>query len=437
MPIHDEDCGCQEYNELSRRQFVADAAGMSGLAMFSAVFPSWLPKVVLAESYDSTRDVIISIFLRGGADGLSLCVPFGDANYYTSRPTIAIPRPDATATATRGIALDDFFAFPQAMGGLVPAYQAGQLLVVHATGSVDPSRSHFDAQKFIEVGKPRDPSVVTGWLGRHLATVPPMRTDAPLRALGFASGLQKTLIGAPKTLPISDPATFGLAGATATRTERSNWLKNEYGPSPEPLRSSALDALNTLELLRLINFTGYTPANGAVYPNTSFGRAMRSAAAMIKADVGIEAAQIDVGGWDTHSAQDPLNAGGAMYNNMTTLSNALGAFHADVIQGTQATNVTVVVISEFGRNVRENSARGTDHGRGNCMFVMGRNIAGGRVYAFNWPGLARENLQDGQDLKVTLDHRDILAEIVKNRLGNQNVGIVFPDYVPTLRGITK
>lgn len=437
MTTHDEDCGCDEYNELSRRQFVADAAGMSGLAMFSAVFPSWLPKVVLAESYDSTRDVIISIFLRGGADGLSLCVPFGDANYYTGRPTIAIPRPDSTNAATRGIALDNFFAFPQAMRGLMPAYQAGELLVVHATGSVDPSRSHFDAQKFIEVGKPRDPSIVTGWLGRHLASVPPMRTDAPLRALGFASGLQKTLIGAPKTLPISDPATFGLSGATGTRTERTNWLKSEYGPSPEPLRSSALDALNTLELLRLINFTGYTPANGAVYPNTGFGRAMRSAAALIKADVGIEAAQIDVGGWDTHSAQDPLNVGGAMYNNMTTLSNALGAFHADVIAGTQATNVTLVVISEFGRNVRENSARGTDHGRGNCMFVMGRNITGGRVFAFNWPGLARENLQDGQDLKVTLDHRDILAEIVKNRLGNQNTGVVFPDYVPTFRGVTK
>ena len=136
--MHDEDCGCDEYNELSRRQFVADAAGMSGLGVFAAAFPSWLPKVVLAESYDSTRDVIISIFLRGGADGLSLCVPFGDANYYTSRPTIAIPRPDSTATATRGIALDNFFAFPRAMQGLMPAYQAGHLLVVHATGSVDP-----------------------------------------------------------------------------------------------------------------------------------------------------------------------------------------------------------------------------------------------------------------------------------------------------------
>ena len=437
MSTHDEDCGCDEYNELSRRQFLTDAAAASGLGMFAMAFPSWLPKVVLAESYAADRDVVISVFLRGGADGLSLCVPFGDANYYTSRPTIAVPRPDSTNTAQRGIALDNFFAFPRAMQGLYPAYQAGQLLVVHATGSVDPSRSHFDAQKFIEVGKPRDPSIVTGWLGRHLASVPPMRTDAPLRALGFASGLQKTLLGGPKTLPISDPPTFGLAGATATRLERMNWLKGEYGPSAEPLKSSALDALNTLELLRLINFTGYAPANGAVYPTTGFGRALRSAAALIKADVGIEAAQIDVGGWDTHAAQDPLNAGGIMYNNMQTLSNALGAFHADVIQGTQATNVTVVVISEFGRNVRENSARGTDHGRGNCMFVMGRNIAGGRVFAFNWPGLARENLQDGQDLKVTLDHRDVLAEIVKNRLGNQNLNLVFPDYVPTFRGVTK
>jgi uncharacterized protein (DUF1501 family) len=437
MSIHEEDCeGCREYNELSRRQFLTDAAGMAGLGAFAA-FPSWLPKVVLAESYVADRDVIISIFLRGGADGLSLCVPFGDANYYTSRPTIAIPRPDSTQTATRGIALDNFFALPRAMQGLYPAYQAGQLLVVHATGSVDPTRSHFDAQKFIEVGKPRDPSIVTGWLGRHLATVPPMRTDAPLRALGFASGLQKTLLGAPKTLPISDPSTFGLSGAAATRVERMNWLKGDFTTSPEPMHSSALDALNTLELLRLINFTGYTPANGAVYPTNGFGRALRSAAALIKADVGIEAAQIDLGGWDTHATQDPVNPGGAMYNNMVTLSNALGAFHADVIQGTQATNVTVVVISEFGRNVRENSARGTDHGRGNCMFILGRNITGGRVYAFNWPGLALENLQDRQDLKVTLDHRDILAEIVKNRLGNQNVGVVFPDYVPTFRGVTK
>jgi uncharacterized protein (DUF1501 family) len=203
----------------------------------------------------------------------------------------------------------------------------------------------------------------------------------------------------------------------------------------EPVRSAALDALNTIELLRLIDFAGYRPAGGATYPNTSFGRGMRSAAALIKADIGVEAIQLDLGGWDTHSNQDPL--AGSMFRSMQDLSNSLGAFHADVIAGTFAQNVTMVVMSEFGRNVRQNGSLGTDHGRGNCMFVMGRNITGGRVMVNNWPGLARENLDSGQDLKVTLDHRDVLAEVVKNRLGNPNVSVVFPDYVSTFRGVTK
>ncbi|MGH7470602.1 MAG: DUF1501 domain-containing protein, partial [Longimicrobiales bacterium] len=196
-----DDCACNEYNELTRRQFLAGTAqGAVAATMFAPIFPEWLPQVTLAESSQSTRDVIVSVFLRGGADGLSLCVPFFDANYYTGRPTIAIPRPDSTA-ANRGIALDNSFAFPQAMSALMPAYTAGNLLVVHATGSIDPSRSHFDAQRYIEVGKPRDVNVATGWLGRHLATSTPMRSNAPLRALGLSSGLQKTLVGAPLTLP--------------------------------------------------------------------------------------------------------------------------------------------------------------------------------------------------------------------------------------------
>jgi uncharacterized protein (DUF1501 family) len=428
-----EDCGCQEYNELSRRQFIAGSA-MVGATVISPLFPAWLPKVTLAESADTTRDVIVSIFLRGGADGLSLCVPFSDPAYYTGRPTIAIPRPDSTAT-NKGIALDNNFAFPQAMAGLFPAYQATNLLVVHATGSVDNSRSHFDAQRFMEVGKPRDPSIVTGWLGRHLASAAPMRTDAPLRALGLSSGLAKQLVGGPKTLPISDPANFAIGGATATRTERAAWLRGDYTTSAEPVRSAAIDALNTIDLLRLINFTGYAPANGAVYPNSSFGRGLRSSAALIKADIGVEAIQIDLGGWDTHSNQDPL--AGSMFRSMQDLSNTLGAFHADVIASGLAQNVTVVVMSEFGRNARQNGSLGTDHGRGNCMFVMGRNIAGGRVLVNTWPGLDRAVLENGQDLKVTLDHRDVLAEVVKNRLGNPNLSMIFPDYVPTMRGVTK
>src|SRR5206468_1846760 len=164
------------------------------------------------------------------------------------------PRPDATS-ANKGIALDNFFAFPQAMAGLMPAYTAQDLLVVHATGSLNNSRSHFDAQRYMEVGKPADPSIVTGWLGRHLASVPPIRTTAPLRALGLASGLQKTLVGGPRTLPISDPANYTIGGSATTMNARLAFLQNEYAGAPEPSHSAALDATNTITLLRTVNFT--------------------------------------------------------------------------------------------------------------------------------------------------------------------------------------
>ena len=428
---HSEDCGCQEYNELSRRQFVAGAAGA---AFAAAAIPAWLPRVVLAQSENSTRDVIVSIFLRGGADGLSLVVPYADDQYYSARSTIAIARPDSSATS-RVTPLTDYFGFPPAMLGLLPAYRAGELLAVHACGVTVANRSHFDMQRFIEVGKANDPNLITGWLGRHLATVPPLRTDAPLRALGLSSGLPKTLHGAPKSLPIADPTNYGLAGRADTRDLRAEWLEGDYFMTVEPVRSAALDATNTLTLLRNINFASYRPANSAAYPNSSFGRSLRSTAALIKADVGVEAVQVDIGGWDTHQNQDP-NAG-SMFNTMRDLANSLGAFWADVMQGESSHRVTVVAVSEFGRNVRQNASLGTDHGRATAMFVLGKSIAGGRVLTNDWPGLARENLESGQDLKVTIDHRDILAEVVQNRLGNQNLGVVFPDYKPTFRGVTR
>lgn len=426
---HEVDCGCQEYNELSRRQFIGASAGLSALAFF----PDWLPKIVMSKAYASNRDVIVSVFMRGGADGLSLCAPFADANYYTSRTTIAIPRPDSSA-ATKGINLDNFFMFPQAMAGLVPAYLASDLLVVHAAGQTNNSRSHFDAQRYMEVGKPVDPALVTGWLGRHLASIPPLKPDAPLRALGIASGLQKTLVGAPKTLPIADPTNYTIGGSSTTQAARLNFMKADYAAADEPVRSAALDATNTVDLLKTVGFSTYKPANGAVYPTSSFGRALRSVAALIKSDVGIEAAQVDIGGWDTHSAQDPL--AGSMFRTMQDFSNSLGAFYADV-QSAGAYNVTLVAFSEFGRNVRENGSNGTDHGRASALFAMGKGIAGGRVLTKNWPGLAKENLDSGQDLKVTIDYRDILSEIVQNRLGNTNLGFIFPTWTPSMLGITR
>ncbi|MEO7962305.1 MAG: DUF1501 domain-containing protein [Gemmatimonadaceae bacterium] len=424
---------CDEYNHLSSRRDFLKASGASGAALYAWAQPDWLPRVSFADSFVANRDVIVSIFLRGGADGLSLCVPFGDPLYYSGRPTIAIPRPDGSA-ANKGIALDNFFAFPQAMRFLMPAYTAGDLLVVHGAGLTFNTRSHFDAQHFIEAGKANDNNVNTGWLGRHLATSSPMKSGAALRGVGFSDGLVDTLKGAPNTLPMNDPANYGIAGSTSTRDARTTWLKTEYSDSPDPAKTSAVEAIATINLLRSLNIGGYVPANGTVYPNNGFARGLRSSAALIKADIGVEAVHLDLGGWDTHTQQDPL--GGGMAQVMTQLSGALGAFWQDTVSSGLTQNVTVVVISEFGRNVRENGSRGTDHGRGTAMFAMGRGIRGGRVLTSNWSPLAPENLADRQDLPVTIDHRDVLAEIVQNRLGNASIASVFPGYVPAFRGVT-
>ncbi len=424
-------CGCQEYNALSRRNFIVNTAGA---AILAGTMPEWLPRVVLAQSA-STRDVIVYIFQRGGADALSLCVPWGDSNYYAGRATIALPRPDSSATV-KATALDtQMWGLAPSMLGLLPAYQSGELLLIQGAGLSYASRSHFDAQRFIEVGKAADPTISTGWLGRHLATVPPLKTAAALRALAIAQGTPRALQGAPKSLPIPDPTNFALGGNTATRAQRQAWLNADYNVTEEPLRSSALDAAATISLLASLNVGAYAPSNGATYPNSSFGRALKAAAALIKADVGVEAIQVDIGGWDTHQAENPLN--GQMATLMTDYANSLGAFWADVLQGNGTYSVTLVSMSEFGRNVRENGSQGTDHGRGSCMFVMGKQVTGGRVMTKNWQPLARENLTDGQDVPVNIDHRDVLAEIVSKRLLNPNLDVIFPSYTPTFQGVTK
>ncbi len=419
-----EECGCSEYKELSRRGFVT-----SGLSVAALGLPEWMPEVRFAASQNSSRDILVSVFMRGGADGLTLVAPFEDPDYYTGRTAIAIPRPDSSAP-NKGIALDNFFMFPQGMSGLLPAYQANQLLPVHATGqAANNTRSHFEAERYLEAGKPSDLlQISTGWLARHLQTSTPVQHNAPLRGISLSGGgTRLTLSGGPKTLPIPNPANYRHFAPDPTVLERmfaSGW---------QPAKNAASDALRTVSVLQGINFNGYVPANSAVYPNTNFGRGLRSLAAMIKADIGLEAAHIDKGGWDTHANQGSTS--GSMHQLMLDFANSLGAFWADVMQATTTYNVTVAVVSEFGRNARENGSQGTDHGRASVAFFMGRHIAGGRVLA-QWPGLNRDVLEDRQDLRVTIDHRDLLAEIVKRRLGNNNLAAIFPDYVPVERGIT-
>ena len=419
--LSNDDCqACDEYRQLSRREFVSRTTATA----VALSVPAWLPRVTYAQTA-TDRDILVSVFLRGGADGLSLVAPWGEASYFSLRPTLAIP-------ANPALALDGFFGLPPAMAPLLPAYQSGQLLVVHATGSTDPSRSHFDAQFFMEIGKPGDLNVVTGWLGRHLASRPPMRVDAALRGLGFAFGLPQTLVGGPDTLPIPDPANFGLSGNSSSRTQRLAWLGSAYQPERDPLRTAALNTQRTINTLSALNINGYAPAGGAVYPGGSFGAALRSTAALIRADMGVEAVQIDLGGWDTHSAQGPINGG--MSVTMGQLAQALAAFHADMNGANRMGNVSVIAVSEFGRVARENASQGTDHGHGNVMLVMGGAVRGGRVMSI-WPGLAAGQLYQNQDLQVTIDYRDILSELVLRRLGNTNLDLVFPGFTPTLRGV--
>jgi uncharacterized protein (DUF1501 family) len=417
---------CSEYNELSRREFLR----RSSAAATVLAAPAWLPQVAYAQTEDTSRDVIVSIFLRGGADGLSLVVPYGENAYYTLRPTIAIPRPDSSAT-NRAVDLNGFFGLPPAMASLLPAYQAGHLLVVHATGSTDPTRSHFDAQAFMEVGVPGARDIETGWLGRHLASKPPMKPNAALRALAFNYGLPLMLAGAPDTLPIPNPANFGLSGSSSTSAQRLAWLGTSFAGQVDPLKASALNTQRTITELSAIGITGYQPSGGAVYPTSSFGTALRSTAALIRADVGVEAVQIDVSGWDTHNAQGPLTGG--MATTMRTLADALAAFHADMVGASRIGRMTLVVMSEFGRKAQENGSQGTDHGHGNVMFVLGGSATGGRVLT-QWPGMTAQQLYQGQDLQVTIDYRDILAEVVSRRLGNTQLDVVFPGYTPTFRG---
>ena len=429
-------CGCDEYRELSRRGFIG-AAGAVSIAAMAA--PAWLPRVSLAKDYrGGQRDVMISIFLRGAADGLSMCVPFSESNYYTLRPTIAVPRPDSgdpSRCTDLGVSVagpngPTGFGLPPGMMALLPAFQAGNLLFVHAAGSTDPSRSHFDAQRFMEVGKPRDPSLVTGWLGRHLASTPPDHPESLLRAVSISTSLPRTLVGGPKTLPIPNLDTFGLTGATGTVASRTVPIRSMYDGTSEPLRSIGLNTLSTIDLLNTINFSGYAPAGGAVYPTNSFGTAMKSSAALIKAQVGVEAISIDLTGWDTHENQGTTQ--GTMHTLMMTLATALAAFNTDMTAGVAPT-YSLVCMSEFGRRAAQ-TGTGTDHGHGNVMLVMGNAIAGGRVLT-QWPGLGPGQLYQNLDLQVTIDYRDIVAEIAASRLGNSDMAYLFPGYTPTFRGV--
>ncbi len=397
-----------------------------------------LAGLAVAPPRDAGRPVLVVIFLRGGADCLSLVVPHGDDDYYVNRPTlgVAAPQDKRKSVAERALDLDGFFALHPALKPLHGFYKSGEMAVVHACGSMDQSRSHFEAMNLMERGQGAEPgSVSGGWLARHLMTAPG-ENDSPLRAVALSNVMPESLRGATTATALNSLDEFRLIvpGVTneAGEAKARRVLATFYESGDDAVTRAGRETLHVLEALRRLDPTHYKPAPGANYPESELGRGLRQVACLIKGRVGLEAACLDHRGpylWDTHVAQNnifPAQAG--------DLGNGLAAFARDL--GKEMQRVTLVAMTEFGRRVAENSGLGTDHGRAGVMFLMGGGIAGGKVYA-RWPGLSEESLEPPGDLRVTTDYRDVLGEIVARRLGNERLDAIFPDYKPRFIGAVK
>jgi uncharacterized protein (DUF1501 family) len=381
---------------------------------------------------DAPRDVLICIFQRGGADGLNMVVPHGDADYYANRADLAIGQPGRDGGAVN---LDGFFGLHPALGSLKEVWDARQLAIVHACGSPDPTHSHFDAMDYMERGTPGRKSSANGWLGRHLAASAASDAVSPFRAVGFGALLQASLRGGAATALTSLEA-FRLQVRPPELPKVRAAHGQLYGGAGMLVGSGqqTLAALSILEKLRGgATAPQYRPSDGARYPTSPYGKALMQIAQLVKADVGLEVACADIGDWDTHVRQG--GAEGEMAANLQEFAAGLHALYTDL--SATLGRVTIVTMSEFGRRVAQNGGGGTDHGHGNAMFVLGGNVAGGKVYG-QWPGLRAEQLYGPGDLQVTSDFRDVLGEIVAKRLGSNALGEVFPDYTSfDFRGIVR
>ena len=410
----------------SRRIFLRHSA----IAMVGAgTAPLWLKRAVFAaEAPSPRRKILVAIFQRGAADGLNIVVPHGERAYYEMRPAIAIPRPAPNADAA-ALDLDGFFGLHPALGSLEPLYRKGHLAIVHAAGSPDPTRSHFDAQDYMESGTPGYKGMRDGWMNRALE--PEQVPTSPVRALAMGSVVPRSLRGPNTALAVQSLAAFQVRNEEAARN-----LETMYAGSPDPgLRATGQETFRAIRLLASVANQPYVPAGGSEYPRGRFGDSLRQVAQLIKADVGVEVAFAEIGGWDHHVNEIGRHASeGQLASRLSEFAGGLSAFWQDL--GDRMHDVVVVTMSEFGRTARENGNRGTDHGHANCMFVLGGAVRGGRVYG-QWPGLGDGQLYEGRDLAVTTDFRDVLGELVVRHLGNHDLAQVFPGYSAKFRGLLQ
>jgi uncharacterized protein (DUF1501 family) len=412
--------------KIVRRYFLKSA----GLSLFgTGLVPSFLRRTAFAleqSAWSTRKKILVAIFQRGAADGLNMVVPFGEKEYYSLRPTISIPAPRACAGEGEcAIDLDGFFGLHPSLRSLKPLFDAQRLAVIHAAGSPDNTRSHFDAQDYMETATPGMKSTADGWLNRFLQANPEAEA-APFRAIALAPRLPRSLMGPAPALAIDDLRGFRLR--TNPQSRASNVLRSAF----ETMYVSAADGLisrtahetfEAMDALGRIASEDYRPANGAEYPKGPLGRSLQQIAQLIKANVGLEVAFAEVGGWDHHVNEGGVQ--GQLANSLQQFADALAAFDRDL--GDRMADVVVLTMTEFGRTARENGNRGTDHGHANAMLVLGGPVKGGKVYG-RWPGLKPEDLYEGRDLALTTDFRDVFAEILVRHLGARQTAAIFPGF---------
>ena len=400
---------------VSRRIFVKSG----GVAMIGmSTIPAFLQRAVAATPMPNKKKLIV-LFQRGAADGLNIVVPFGEENYYRIRPTIAIPQP-RTGAEGAAVDLDGFFGLHPSLAPLGPLFHNGQLAIVHAAGSPDTTRSHFDAQDFMESGTPGVKSTDDGWLNRSVQGI--QEPDAtPFRAVAMGPNLPLTLRGSAPAIALADVKQFRVMSQS---TAVQGGFEALYAQTVDKvLRGTGTETFEAIDMLRRADPSRFQPENGADYPKGRVGQTLQQVAQLLKADIGMEVGFVDTGGWDNH-----VNEGGAqgqMANLLRDLGQGLAAFHQDL--GDRMEDVVIVTMSEFGRTAHENGNHGTDHGHANCMFVMGGPVKGGKVYG-KWPGLAPGQLNEGRDLALTTDFRSVLGEIIGGHLGTTNLRTVFPGF---------
>jgi uncharacterized protein (DUF1501 family) len=408
---------------MQRRVFVRQGA----IALVTmGLSPSFLRRAAYAADLRAATKgkVLVCLFQRGAADGISMIVPHGERAYYAARPGIAIPRPRAGTNGT-AIDLDGFFGLHPALGSLERLYRDGLLAPIHAVGSPSATRSHFDAQDYMESGTPDRKATSDGWLNRYLAvhgTCEECTTGkpSPFRAVSMTTQTPRILEGPAAAVAMNSLGEFTMRGAGSS----ADRLEALYRTGEADLvHGAGRDMFDAVRMLQSANPQRYRAEHGADYPRSQFGQRLREIAQLIKADVGLEVAFADVGGWDTHVNQGAST--GQLAQRLTDFSRSVSALVTDL--GDRMQDVVILTMSEFGRMVRQNGNGGTDHGHAGAMFVIGGGVRGGRVLG-RWPGLEPEQLYEGRDLALTTDFRAVFGEVLRGHLGASSIAPVFPDF---------